>query len=655
MKNNRNHGFALIELVIGIAVAAIVSGMVVSIVQFSSDSFRATTAEEATQRQAQTVTSQLNDFVINTKDAVCYYVENIMVSNDQNYEDVTAGSTTDLERVTTKEIRMYEKENGQVKEQIIVWDKSNQTLRLDEDTSDLKAAVILATNVFDFSVDLKDAFTHQKVYVTVKVINADKSYGVDIKTINLRNNLLINQVPVNDLIGEFMKEITGTKVTVSSTTLLPSKSVIVHGVVQANYSVSQACRYYILKNGTEKVTNITGYCSINEESGELTAEDQIYENKDIVVIAIPIAAMTAAYSESAQLALAGTVQVTIESRRITGTLISGSTSIDAGESEHYVASVSGYPGVSNDCIYTIEYNGARVTSFDNGAVIINNAGDVSCGIGLSQDYTVVIIATPKEIYESELSVIEKDALSGKLQVQLRKKADTQAKLIFVNLKTSMYNGQRSTFSVKEEHDFEITNTKWTISSGGDYATVDAITGKVTVKALAPENKSFTVKAVAQFGNVSISEKTIVTVKKPYFEVKILEGYQEVNKVQADFYDGWFNYYPETRDYTVQFKLNGSALGNTVSSITGTLSTYYQKSNNTKEKSFKGLENNNSNVSSYNIATTNQSIAFITYDGKKASLVDDRSFYLRITMNITLEDGTIGTIERVVDYEPYTYY
>lgn len=53
---------------------------------------------------------------------------------------------------------------------------------------------------------------------------------------------------------------------------------------------------------------------------------------------------------------------------------------------------------------------------------INNAGDVSCGIGLSQDYTVVIIATPKEVYESELSVIEKDALSGKLQVIVMKES-----------------------------------------------------------------------------------------------------------------------------------------------------------------------------------------------------------------------------------------
>ena len=396
---NRNRGFALVELIIGIAVAAIVSGMVISIIQFSSKSFQSTTTEEITQRQAQVITSQLNDYVINTKDAVCYFVEDTLVSNDQNYEDITLGSNTDLERVTNKKIKLYDKTEGAVTEQVIEWNKANQTLMLDEDTSDAKPAVVLATNVVDFSTDLKDAFTKRKILITVKVVNDDKSYSVDVKTITLRNDLLINKVPIDDSEEEFKKEITGTKVTVSSVTLLPSKSVIVHGVVQANYSVSQACRYYILENGNTKVSQIAGYCTINEISGELTAEDHIYANKDIIVIAIPAAVMTNEYTESEQLALSGIAQVTIESRRVTGTLLSGPTSIQAGETKHYSATVSGYPGVSSDCIYIMEYNGQRVTSLENGKITINNAGDLSCDMELSDDFTITVIATPVEVYE----------------------------------------------------------------------------------------------------------------------------------------------------------------------------------------------------------------------------------------------------------------
>ncbi len=61
----RNRGFSLVELIVGIAIAAIVSGMVLIIVQFSSNSFRSTTAEDSAQQQAQTVTSQINDYVMN--------------------------------------------------------------------------------------------------------------------------------------------------------------------------------------------------------------------------------------------------------------------------------------------------------------------------------------------------------------------------------------------------------------------------------------------------------------------------------------------------------------------------------------------------------------------------------------------------------------
>lgn len=647
---NKNRGFALVELVIGIAVATIVSGMVVAIVQFSSNSFRSTTSEEVTQRQAQAVTSQLNDFVMNTKDAVCYYVENIMVSNDQNYEDITSGSTTDLERVTTKQIRLYEKVSGIVQEQRIEWNKNDQTLLLDEDTSDAKAAVILATNVIDFSVDLKDAFTNRKVYVTVKVVNDDKSYGVDVKTIKLRNNLMINQVPVNDGTGEFIKEITGTKVTASSNTLLPSESILVHGAVQANYSVSQACRYYILQGGNTRVSQIPGYCSINEETGELKAANYIKSNMDIVVIAIPTVVMTSEYSESEQLALSGTIQIFIVSKPITSTQVLGPLSVKAGETQNYSASVAGYPGVSQECRFTMNYNGVPVTSLDNGNVTMNTNGEVNCGINLSQNYQVEIVAMPIEIYESELTNAEKNALSGKLNVQLLKKVVIVPELAFVAKKDVMYTGQRSTFTVAETHGFEITNIRWSISSGNAYATVNPSTGQVTVKPSAEQRSPlspFTVKAVANYGTIILSKETTVTVIKPNFT--IMNGENELEEVQADFTRWWLFgwwYTPETKNYSLEIRLDGVTIANKVSTLSGTLSTYYI-TGSSPDPSFEGFNGNKKTIS-----VTSPNITFTTKDKGEYSIDNDGYCNLNFSINITLNDGTTGTINRPVPYRNY---
>ena len=635
---NRNRGFALIELVIGIAVAAIVSGMVVSIVQFSSNSFRSTTSEEVTQRQAQAVTSQLNDFVINTKDAVCYYVENVMVSNDQNYEDITAGSTTDLERVTTKEIRLYEKVGGVVQEQTIVWNKANQTLLLDEDTSDLKPAVVLATKVADFSADLKDAFTHRKVYVTVKVVNENKSYGVDVKTINLRNNLLINQVPLSDTTGVFKKEIFGTKVTVSSSTVLPSESVLVHGVIQANYSVNQACQYYILQGGNTKVSQIAGFCTIDKDSGELKAKSYIKNNLEITVIAIPTAVMTNEYTESQQLALSATEQVMIVSKPIDKTVLTGAAYIERGKTEHYSAIVSGYTGVSNECIYTIKYNGGRVTMLDNGAVTIDNNGDVKCSNSLSQDFTVEIFATPTEVYNSELTDGEKDALSGKVAVQIIKNGNLE----FDQKKDTMYTGQESIFSIVETHGLVISGISWSIFSGE--AVVNSATGKVTINKNATENSTIIVKAEANYNGTRIWKTTPIVVKKPYFEVTIKNENDEAKSVAANFSSNG-KYTPQKKAYSFTIQLNNN-LGN-ISIINTRLTTQFKDTNSGDYVNFFGLGEKNNSMDSMTIETTNLKIPFSTYDRDKTSR--SNTCILEISIEIELTDGTTGQVKKELTY------
>lgn len=642
MKNQvHNRGFSLVELIVGIAIAAIVSGMVLSIVQFSSNSFRSTTAEESAQQQAQTITSQINDYVMNTKGAVCYYVEDLMVSNDQNYEDITPGATNDLDAVVTKKILLYDKVGASIKETRIEWNKTNQTLFADLDTADSKPAVLLARNVSDFSVDLKDAFTHKKIELQIKIINDEKTYGVDRKTINLRNQLLINQTPVSDGSGEFTKTITGTKVTASSNRLLPSASIAVHGTVQANYSVSQACRYYILLDDNTTVSNIPGYCSIDGSTGELRAESYIRENKEIVVIAYPVVVMdSTTYSDSEKLALAGTISISIVTNAITSTQVVGPTTVTAGETIQYSATVSGYPGVSQDCKFTMSYGGNEVTSLDNGNVTMNSDGELVCRSTLTNDFTVEISAIPMEIYNSDLSDAEKLSLTGKLTVLLQKKAVVEPRLVFVTQKTSMYTGQRSIFTIAETHGFSLSNISWSIVSGGANASVNSSTGQVTVNTQASSGSQFTVRATAISESVPLSIETTVTVWKPNF--KLMDGASEMTIIYADFAGNKNNRVPRGRYYSLWVQLDSHAIANG-SSVTGTLTTTYS----TNETPFYGISNDNSYVYT-SINVSSPSISFSTYDYDKRSL-NTNTCNLDVNLTITLSDGTTGTIIKSIPY------
>jgi prepilin-type N-terminal cleavage/methylation domain-containing protein len=638
----RNRGFSLVELIVGIAIAAIVSGMVLTIVQFSSNSFRSTTAEESAQQQAQTVTSQINDYIMNTKDAVCYYVEDQMVSNDQNYEDVTPGATNDLDAVEKKQIVLYDKVGTDIKETRIEWIKADQTLFVDEDTADSKPAVLLAQNINDFSVDLKDAFTHKKIVLQIRIMSDKKIYAVDRKTINLRNQLLINQTPVGDGSGEFTKTITGTKVTASSNRILPSASVAIHGTVQANYSVSQACRYYILLDDNTIVSNISGYCSINESTGELRAESYIRENKEIVVIAYPVVVMdSTTYSDSEKLALAGTMSISIVTNAITSTQVVGPTKVTAGETIQYSATVSGYPGVSQDCKFTMKYNGTEVTSLDGGNVTINSNGELICNSALSNDFTVEIIAIPLEIYNSDLPDAEKQSLSGKLNVLLQKKAAVVPQLVFVTPKSTMYTGQRSIFTVAETHGFSLSNISFSIVSGGANASVNSSTGQVTVNAGAGAGSTFKVKATAYYGTVLLStEEALVTVLKPNFSLWYSGG--ELTQVEADFTKKGQNYNPRDRYYSLWVQLDNHAIANG-SSVSGTLTTTYS----TNKTPFYGISNNDSYVYE-SINVSSPSISFSTYDYYKKSL-STNTCNLDVNLTITLSDGTRGTIIKSIPY------
>ena len=648
MKNPyNNHGFSLVELIVGMAIAAIVSGMVLVIVQFSSNSFRSTTAEESAQQQAQTVTSQINDYVMNTKGAVCYYVEDQMVSNDQNYEDVTPGSANDLDAVVKKQIMLYDQVGTEIIEKRIEWNKTNQKLFVDENTADAKPAIMLAQNVDDFSVDLKDAFTHKKIYLHIRIRNDQKMYGVDQKTINLRNQLLINQIPESDSAGDFTKVITGTKVTATSNRILPGTSVSVHGTVQANYSVSQACRYYILVDDHTKVSQIPGYCSIDENTGEIHAESYLRENRSIVVIAYPVVVMNSDYTESEQRALAGTMTLSIVSNAITSTQIIGPTTVNAGETIQYSASVSGYPGVSQECRFTMFYNGSEVTSVDNGNVTMNTNGELICGTALTEDMTVEIMAMPLEIYESDLAEAEKLSLSGRLNIQLLKKAAVVPQLYFVTQKSTLYTGQRYTFSIAELHGFSLSNITWSIPSGSSYATVDASSGQVRALPGTANGSKFTVRATANYGTVPLSIETTVTVMKPNFI--LMNGSNELTEVFADFAGKKLN--SQERSYSLVIQLDGVSITNSYSSTTGTLKTSYFDFFG-DEYLFRGLRQTSGGSSVTTFTVSKPSISFYTYDPGKYAISNSGDCFMNISISITLQDGTTGAITKSI---PYRYY
>lgn len=128
-----NAGFALIELLIGMAIVTVVGGLITTFLLFSTKHYGSSSKEASLQEDAQIVLSQLDDYIIDTNGAIFYYVntaetgDGTATLSDSRY----TGTGTDFK---SKRIEIYKTTNtGGYTREKITWTKKGKKLTYQKD------------------------------------------------------------------------------------------------------------------------------------------------------------------------------------------------------------------------------------------------------------------------------------------------------------------------------------------------------------------------------------------------------------------------------------------------------------------------------------------------------------------------------------------
>lgn len=188
LKEN-NAGFSLVEMLVAIAIFSVVSVAFFQFLMVAIRHYQQGTREVEVQYEAQLVTNQLQDMLIDAKQGVSYAVNGTLVRSDA---DAPAGT------VTSKEVFIYNTDRYYV----IEWKAADRELlyseysRTPEGTWDTVASdVLMAEYVSEFSVDLTFFDRNNGIGLDLLFDN-EREYRV------MQNVKLRNQVSVNATLAE---------------------------------------------------------------------------------------------------------------------------------------------------------------------------------------------------------------------------------------------------------------------------------------------------------------------------------------------------------------------------------------------------------------------------------------------------------------------
>lgn len=162
MKSENNKGFTLVELMISMAISAIIIGSLVIFMNVSSKSYKAASEEVSLQMEAQTILNQLENIIMES----C----NVKFSSNK--------------------LKIYQNETDYI---LITFDSVNQELLFEKVSSGSGTPVeryLFGQYVKDFQViDTGNNNLSDTIEISILLENNSQSYSIDNKKVKIRNRL----------------------------------------------------------------------------------------------------------------------------------------------------------------------------------------------------------------------------------------------------------------------------------------------------------------------------------------------------------------------------------------------------------------------------------------------------------------------------------
>lgn len=255
----KNKGFSLVEVVVTIAILAVVGGILAAIVYTGNRTYRSAQTEVDLQYEAQIAMNQIKDYLIDT--------------NSINEE---SGNAYSIVKHT---------ENG-YEEDVLTWDEKEQAIYYEknaisgEEKTVLVEKAKLADYVSGFSLDLTRAESENQVKIILDMKRKEKEYSTQM-TVMMRNAVLVNKT-IEDYEDYFEEK----ESKVLSVTVEASRHVLMPDSVQPFFAVVEGENHH-----SEKVTwSVSGAASAGtfiDKAGVLTVgKDETAQQLTIVATSV---------------------------------------------------------------------------------------------------------------------------------------------------------------------------------------------------------------------------------------------------------------------------------------------------------------------------------------------------------------------------------
>jgi prepilin-type N-terminal cleavage/methylation domain-containing protein len=210
-RNHNNRGFSLVELIVVVAILAVVGGAIAGFIATSTRSYRNVSNEVDLQEEAQIAMNQLESLLMNAEAGVNYMYFGQSIPDDpadastdvngQVFSDAEIDSST--VDISQKYIYIYNTKSRYV----ITWNEDEQRLYYKEEaretdpvtgsytanfTETADDGALFAEYVDDFSVTLSSSGQSVVVNVALHLTRGDRQYQAK-ENISLRNSIMLNE------------------------------------------------------------------------------------------------------------------------------------------------------------------------------------------------------------------------------------------------------------------------------------------------------------------------------------------------------------------------------------------------------------------------------------------------------------------------------